>query len=161
MIRTREAGTLRRSDAGSTVTLAGWVHRRRDLGGVAFIDLRDASGLAQVVFREGAVAAAAERLRSEYCVRVVGEVRERPAGNNNAELPTGEIEVVATELEILSEAAPLPFPVVGTADINEEARLKYRYLDLRREGPARALRVRSEANRVAREVMARHRQVGA
>ncbi|HEY8730108.1 MAG TPA: aspartate--tRNA ligase [Acidothermaceae bacterium] len=159
MIRTREAGTLRRSDAGATVTLAGWVHRRRDLGGVAFIDLRDASGLAQVVFREGAVAEAAQRLRSEFCVRVVGEVRERPAGNNNAELPTGEIEVVATELEVLSEAATLPFPIVGTADINEEARLKYRYLDLRREGPSRALRVRSEANRVAREVMARHRFV--
>jgi aspartyl-tRNA synthetase len=159
VIRTREAGTLRRSDAGATVTLAGWVHRRRDLGGVAFIDLRDASGLAQVVFREGAVAEAAQRLRSEFCVRVVGEVRERPAGNNNAELPTGEIEVVATELEVLSEAAALPFPIVGTADINEEARLKYRYLDLRREGPSRALRVRSEANRVAREVMARHRFV--
>ena len=159
MIRTREAGTLRRSDAGTTVTLAGWVARRRDLGGVAFVDLRDASGIAQVVFREGAVAEAAERLRAEFCVRVVGEVRERPAGNDNAELATGEIEVVATELEILSEAAPLPFPIAGNADINEEARLKYRYLDLRREGPAAALRVRSQANRVAREVMAKHRFV--
>jgi aspartyl-tRNA synthetase len=159
VIRTREAGTLRRSDAGTTVTLAGWVARRRDLGGVAFVDLRDASGIAQVVFREGAVAEAAQRLRSEFCVRVVGEVRERPAGNDNAELPTGEIEVVAVELEVLSEAAPLPFPIAGTADINEEARLKYRYLDLRREGPAHALRVRSEANRVAREVMAKHRFV--
>jgi aspartyl-tRNA synthetase len=159
VMRTREAGTLRRSDAGSTVTLAGWVARRRDLGGVAFVDLRDGSGLAQVVFRDGAVAEAAQRLRSEFCVRVVGEVRERPPGNENAELPTGEIEVVATSLEVLSEAAPLPFPVVGAADINEEARLKYRYLDLRREGPARALRVRSEANRVARDVMAKHRFV--
>ena len=159
MIRTREAGTLRRSDAGTTVTLAGWVARRRDLGGVAFVDLRDASGIAQVVFREGAVAEVAERLRAEFCVRVVGEVRERPAGNENAELATGEIEVVATELEVLSEAAPLPFPVAGNAEINEEARLKYRYLDLRREGPAAALRVRSQANRVAREVMARHRFV--
>ena len=159
MIRTREAGTLRRSDAGTTVTLAGWVARRRDLGGVAFVDLRDASGIAQVVFREGAVAEAAERLRAEFCVRVVGEVRERPAGNDNAELATGEIEVVATELEILSEAAPLPFPIAGNADINEEARLKYRYLDLRREGPAAALRVRSQANRVARDVMAKHRFV--
>ena len=159
MMRTREAGTLRRSDAGSTVTLAGWVARRRDLGGVAFVDLRDASGLAQVVFRDGAVAEAAQRLRSEFCVRVVGEVRERPAGNENAELPTGEIEVVAFELDVLSEAAPLPFPIVGAADINEEARLKYRYLDLRREGPARALRVRSDANRVARDVMAKHRFV--
>ncbi|MDQ1485147.1 MAG: aspartyl-tRNA synthetase [Actinomycetota bacterium] len=159
MIRTREAGTLRRSDAGTTVTLAGWVARRRDLGGVAFVDLRDASGIAQVVFREGDVAEAAQRLRSEYCVRVVGEVRQRPAGNENPELPTGEIEVVATELEVLSEAAPLPFPVVGTADINEESRLKYRYLDLRREGPARALRVRSDVNRIARDVMAKHRFV--
>ncbi|HWF41954.1 MAG TPA: aspartate--tRNA ligase [Acidothermaceae bacterium] len=159
MIRTREAGTLRRSDAGTTVTLAGWVARRRDLGGVAFVDLRDASGIAQVVFREGAVAQAAERLRAEFCVRVVGEVRERPPGNDNAELATGEIEVVATELEILSEAAPLPFPIAGNAEINEEARLKYRYLDLRREGPAAALRVRSQANRVAREVMAKHRFV--
>jgi len=159
VIRTREAGTLRRSDAGTTVTLAGWVARRRDLGGVAFVDLRDASGIAQVVFREGAVAEAAERLRAEFCVRVVGEVRERPAGNDNAELATGEIEVVATELEILSEAAALPFPIAGNADINEEARLKYRYLDLRREGPAAALRVRSQANRVARDVMAKHRFV--
>jgi aspartyl-tRNA synthetase len=159
VIRTREAGTLRRSDAGTTVTLAGWVARRRDLGGVAFVDLRDASGIAQVVFREGAVAQAAERLRAEFCVRVVGEVRERPAGNDNAELATGEIEVVATELEVLSEAAPLPFPIAGSADINEEARLKYRYLDLRRDGPAAALRVRSQANRVARDVMAKHRFV--
>jgi aspartyl-tRNA synthetase len=159
VIRTREAGTLRRSDAGTTVTLAGWVARRRDLGGVAFVDLRDASGIAQVVFREGAVAQAAERLRAEFCVRVVGVVRERPAGNDNTELATGEIEVVATELEVLSEAAPLPFPIAGSADINEEARLKYRYLDLRRDGPAAALRVRSQANRVARDVMARHRFV--
>ncbi len=159
MIRTREAGTLRRSDAGTTVTLAGWVARRRDLGGVAFVDLRDASGIAQVVFREGAVAQAAERLRAEFCVRVVGEVRERPAGNDNAELATGEIEVVATELEVLSEAAPLPFPIAGNAEINEEARLKYRYLDLRREGPAKALRVRSQASRIARDVMAKHRFV--
>jgi aspartyl-tRNA synthetase len=159
VIRTREAGTLRRSDAGTTVTLAGWVARRRDLGGVAFVDLRDASGIAQVVFREGAVAQAAERLRAEFCVRVVGEVRARPAGNDNSELATGEIEVVATELEILSEAAPLPFPIAGNADINEEARLKYRYLDLRRDGPAAALRVRSHANRVARDVMAKHRFV--
>jgi aspartyl-tRNA synthetase len=159
VIRTREAGTLRRADAGTVVTLAGWVARRRDLGGVAFIDLRDASGIAQVVFREGEAAESAQRLRSEFCIRVVGEVRERPPGNENPDLPTGEIEVVADELEVLSEAAPLPFPVVGASDINEETRLKYRYLDLRREGPAQALRVRSQMSRVAREVMARHRFV--
>jgi aspartyl-tRNA synthetase len=159
VIRTREAGTLRRADAGTVVTLAGWVARRRDLGGVAFIDLRDASGIVQVVFRENAVAEEAQRLRSEYCIRVVGEVRGRPAGNENPDLPTGEVEVVATELEVLSEAAPLPFPIAGPSDVNEETRLKYRYLDLRREAPARALRTRSEMNRVAREVMARHRFV--
>jgi aspartyl-tRNA synthetase len=159
VIRTREAGSLRRADAGTVVTLAGWVARRRDLGGVAFVDLRDSSGIAQVVFREGEPAELAERLRAEYCVRVVGEVRERPAGNENPELPTGEIELVVSELEILSEAAPLPFPIVGTADINEETRLKYRYLDLRREGPARALRLRSDMNRIIRSVMARHRFV--
>ncbi|MGH8888939.1 MAG: aspartate--tRNA ligase, partial [Acidothermaceae bacterium] len=159
MIRTREAGTLRRADAGTVVTLAGWVARRRDLGGVAFIDLRDSSGLVQVVFREGEAAEIAQRLRAEFCVRVVGEVRERPAGNENPELPSGEIEVVATELDVLSEAAPLPFPIAGAAEINEETRLKYRYLDLRREGPARALRLRSEMNRIIRAVMARHRFV--
>ncbi len=159
MIRTREAGTLRRADAGTSVTLAGWVARRRDLGGVAFIDLRDASGIVQVVFREGEAAEQAERLRAEFCVKVVGEVRERPAGNENPDLETGEIEVVASELEILSEAAPLPFPVTGFTDINEETRLKYRYLDLRREGPAQALRLRSRMNRVIREVMNRHRFV--
>jgi aspartyl-tRNA synthetase len=157
VIRTREAGSLRRSDAGTTVTLAGWVARRRDLGGVAFVDLRDGSGLAQVVFRDGEIAEAAQKLRSEFCIRVVGEVRQRPVGNENSELPSGEIEVVATELEVLSEAAPLPFPVVGSADINEERRLQYRYLDLRREGPAKNLRVRSQVSRVARDVMAKHR----
>ncbi len=108
-----------------------------------------------MVIREGEAAEQAQRLRAEYCVRVVGEVRERPAGNENPELPTGEIEVVVSELEILSEAAPLPFPVTGGADINEETRLKYRYLDLRREGPARALRLRSDMNRVIRSVMDR------
>jgi aspartyl-tRNA synthetase len=159
LIRTREAGTLRRADTGTVVTLAGWVARRRDLGGVCFVDLRDSSGIAQVVFREGDAAVEAQRLRAEYCVRVVGEVRERPAGNENPELATGEIEVVVSELEILSEAAPLPFPVAGTSEINEETRLKYRYLDLRREGPARAMRLRSEVNRVIRSVMARHRFV--
>ncbi len=159
MIRTREAGTLRRADAATVVTLAGWVARRRDLGGVAFVDLRDASGIVQVVFREDAVAQAAQRLRSEYCIRVVGEVRARPAGNENADLPTGEVEVVATELDVLSEAAPLPFAVVGDADVNEETRLKYRYLDLRRDAAAKAIRARSEMSRIARDVMARHRFV--
>src|SRR5580704_16581542 len=127
MIRTHEAGTLRAAHAGEQVTLTGWVARRRDHGGVVFIDLRDASGVVQVVVRQEDVA---HDLRAEYCVLVTGEVRRRPAGNENPELPTGEIEVAAERLEILSECDPLPFPVEGHAELNEEVRLKYRYLDI-------------------------------
>jgi aspartyl-tRNA synthetase len=155
VIRTHDAGSLRATDAGQTVRLAGWVARRRDHGGVIFVDLRDASGVVQVVFREGAMAQAAHQLRAEFCVAVAGTVGRRPAGNENPELPTGEIELTATGLEVLSEAAPLPFPVEESraAEIGEEARLKWRYLDLRRSGPAHALRLRSAANRIAREAM--------
>ncbi|MEV4349592.1 aspartate--tRNA ligase [Actinoplanes sp. NPDC049596] len=149
MIRTHNAGTLRASDAGTTVTLAGWVARRRDHGGVIFVDLRDASGVVQVVFREED----AHALRNEFCVLVVGEVSARPEGNANPELATGEIEVVATELTVLSEAAPLPLPVDDTITASDDLRLKYRYLDLRRSGPAKALRLRSRANQIAREVL--------
>ncbi|HYS36808.1 MAG TPA: aspartate--tRNA ligase [Pseudonocardiaceae bacterium] len=159
MMRTHEAGTLRASHAGQTVTLAGWVARRRDHGGVIFIDLRDASGTAQVVFREGEMAERAHRLRAEFCVRVVGEVVIRPEGNENPELPTGAVEVTVTELDVLSEAAPLPFPLDEHLEVGEEVRLKYRYLDLRRTGPAQAMRLRSEANRIARDVLHRHRFV--
>jgi aspartyl-tRNA synthetase len=158
-MRTHEAGTLRASHAGQTVTLSGWVARRRDHGGVIFIDLRDASGTAQVVFREGEMAERAHRLRAEFCVRVVGEVVIRPAGNENPELPTGAVEVTVTELDVLSEAAPLPFPLDEHLEVGEEVRLKYRYLDLRRTGPAQAMRLRSEANRIARDVLHRHRFV--
>ncbi|HVV23626.1 MAG TPA: aspartate--tRNA ligase [Pseudonocardiaceae bacterium] len=153
MMRTHEAGTLRASHAGQTVTLAGWVARRRDHGGVIFIDLRDASGTAQVVFREGEMAERAHRLRAEFCVQVTGEVVIRPEGNENPEIPTGAVEVTVTELTVLSEAAPLPFPLEEHVDVGEEVRLKYRYLDLRRPGPAAAIRLRSEANRIAREVL--------
>ncbi|MFF5078820.1 aspartate--tRNA ligase [Actinoplanes sp. NPDC000266] len=149
MIRTHNAGTLRASDAGSTVTLAGWVARRRDHGGVIFVDLRDASGVVQVVFREED----AHALRNEFCVLVVGEVSARPEGNANPELATGEIEVVASQLTVLSEAAPLPLPVDDTITASDDLRLKYRYLDLRRSGPAQALRLRSRANQIAREVL--------
>ncbi len=149
MIRTHEAGTLRASDAGTTVTLAGWVARRRDHGGVIFVDLRDASGVVQVVFREED----AHALRNEFCVLVVGEVNARPEGNANPELATGEIEVVASQLTVLSEAAPLPLPVDDAITASDDLRLKYRYLDLRRSGPARALRLRSRANQIAREVL--------
>jgi aspartyl-tRNA synthetase len=153
VIRTHAAGTLRPEDAGKTVTLAGWVARRRDHGGVIFIDLRDASGVSQVVFREGEMAERAHRLRAEFCIKVTGEVAVRPEGNENPELPTGHIEVTTSELTVLSESAPLPFPLDEHSDVGEEIRLKHRYLDLRRAGPAAALRQRSEANRIAREVL--------
>jgi aspartyl-tRNA synthetase len=159
VMRTHEAGTLRASHAGQTVTLTGWVARRRDHGGVIFIDLRDASGTAQVVFREGEMAERAHRLRAEFCVRVVGEVVIRPEGNENPELPTGAVEVTVTELDVLNEAAPLPFPLDEHLEVGEEIRLKYRYLDLRRSGPAQAIRLRSEASRIARDVLHRHRFV--
>ncbi|HEY0700624.1 MAG TPA: aspartate--tRNA ligase, partial [Micromonospora sp.] len=151
MIRTHAAGTLRPTHAGTTVTLAGWVARRRDHGGVIFVDLRDASGVVQVVFREGMEVAHA--LRNEFCVQVTGTVDRRPEGNDNPELATGEIEVTASELVILSEAAPLPLPVDDQVEAGDDIRLKYRYLDLRRSGPARALRLRSRANQLARTVL--------
>ncbi|GAB3664994.1 aspartate--tRNA ligase [Actinocorallia lasiicapitis] len=150
MIRTHEAGSLRAEDAGTQVVLAGWVARRRDHGGVTFIDLRDASGTAQVVFREEDTA---HDLRSEYCVKITGDVRIRPAGNENTEIATGAVEVVATDIEVLSESAPLPFPIEGDVNVNEEVRLRYRYLDIRREQAAKALRVRSEATFLVREVL--------
>jgi aspartyl-tRNA synthetase len=152
-MRTHPTGTLRAEHAGQSVTLAGWVARRRDHGGVIFIDLRDSSGSAQVVFREGEMAERAHRLRSEFCVQVTGEVVLRPEGNENPELATGAIEVTVTELTVLSESAPLPFPIDEHSDIGEEIRLKHRYLDLRRSGPAAALHLRSEANRIARTVL--------
>ncbi|MGE2834391.1 aspartate--tRNA ligase [Mycobacterium sp. SMC-4] len=154
MLRSHAAGSLRPTHAGQTVTLAGWVARRRDHGGVIFIDLRDASGVSQVVFREGDVLAAAHRLRAEFCVAVTGVVEIRPEGNANPEIATGEVEVNATELTVLGESAPLPFQLDETA--GEEARLKYRYLDLRREGPGRALRLRSQVNAAARGVLDAH-----
>jgi aspartyl-tRNA synthetase len=149
VIRTHNAGSLRASDAGTTVTLAGWVARRRDHGGVIFVDLRDASGVVQVVFREED----AHALRNEFCVLVTGEVTARPAGNENPDLPTGAIEVTAAELTVLSEAAALPLPVDDAVTASDDLRLKYRYLDLRRTGPANALKLRSRANQIAREVL--------
>jgi aspartyl-tRNA synthetase len=156
VIRTHDAGTLSAANVGETVTLAGWVARRRDHGGVAFLDLREASGVVQVVVRDEAVA---HSLRSEYCLKVTGEVRERPAGNANPNIPTGDIEVIAAEdggVEVLSAAAPLPFPIDEHVDVGEEARLKHRYLDLRRPGPAAALRLRSKISQAARGVLDAH-----
>jgi aspartyl-tRNA synthetase len=157
-MRSHPVGTLRAEHAGQTVTLAGWVARRRDHGGVIFIDLRDASGTGQIVFREGELAQSefaqrAHRLRSEFCVQVTGEVVLRPEGNENPELPTGAIEVTVTGLTVLSESAPLPFAVDEHTEVGEEVRLKHRYLDLRRPAPAAAMRLRSAVNRAAREVL--------
>ncbi|MEK9663764.1 MAG: aspartate--tRNA ligase [Candidatus Nanopelagicales bacterium] len=150
MIRTHEAGTLSAADVDTTVTLAGWVARRRDHGGVAFLDLRDASGVVQVVVREAEIA---HGLRDEYCIKVVGTVERRPDGNENPDLPTGEIEVMADVLDVLSESAPLPFPIDDRINVGEEARLRHRYLDLRRAGPGGNLRMRSDLNRICREVL--------
>jgi len=152
MLRTHGAGTLRASHVGQSVTLAGWVARRRDHGGVAFIDFRDSTGWVQVVIRDEKVAGA---LRAEWCLKITGEVVARPAGNENSAVPTGSIEVMGDDVVILSEAAALPFPVDSGDDveISEEVRLKYRYLDLRREGPAANLRLRSKVTSTIRRVM--------
>ncbi|KQY25082.1 aspartate--tRNA(Asp/Asn) ligase [Cellulomonas sp. Root485] len=152
MLRTHTAGSLRAEHIGTTVTLTGWVDRRRDHGGVAFVDLRDASGIAQVVVRDEAVA---HGLRAEYVLQVTGEVGRRPAGNENPNLATGEVELVAAQVVVLNESEPLPFQVSSSLDetVGEEARLKYRYLDLRRPAPARAMRLRAKANQAARRVL--------
>ena len=152
MLRKNDAGTLRATHAGSEVTLAGWVSRRRDHGGVAFIDLRDGTGSVQVVISDEALAGS---LRAEWCLQVKGLVRVRPEGNENSNIATGEIEVLASEIAVLSESAPLPFPIDSGNDveISEEVRLRYRYLDLRRERPAANLRLRSKVTSAIRRVM--------
>jgi aspartyl-tRNA synthetase len=152
MLRNHDAGALRASHAGQTVTLAGWVARRRDHGGVAFIDLRDATGSVQVVIRDEKMAG---QLRAEWCLQITGEVALRPTGNENSNLPTGAIEVMGDDVVVLSESAPLPFPVDSgsESEISEEVRLRYRYLDLRREGPAANLRLRSKVTTTIRNVM--------
>jgi aspartyl-tRNA synthetase len=152
VLRSHAAGSLRATDAGQQVTLAGWVARRRDHGGVIFIDLRDATGVSQVVFRADDVLAQAHRLRAEFCVAVEGVVEIRPEGNANTEIATGEIEVNAISLTVLGECAPLPFQLDEPA--GEEVRLRYRYLDLRREASGNAIRLRSKVNAAARGVLA-------
>ncbi|OWN21622.1 aspartate--tRNA ligase [Corynebacterium belfantii] len=159
VLRTHLAGDLGKETAGQTVTLTGWVSRRRDHGGVIFIDLRDSSGLVQVVFRENDVAEQAHHLRSEFCIKVTGEVEARPEGSENPNLASGAIEVNVTDLEILNEAAPLPFQIDDVSqggEVGEETRLKYRYLDLRRPNQGAALRLRSQANKAARNVLDSH-----
>ncbi|MDT0215365.1 aspartate--tRNA ligase [Rothia sp. ARF10] len=156
MLRTHEAGTLRADHTSSTVTLTGWVAKRRDHGGVAFIDLRDASGVVQVVARDEVLTGAAHDLRAEFCIKVTGEVVARSEANVNAELPTGEVEVVASAIEVLAPSAPLPFQIDERVTVGEEARLKHRYLDLRRPGASSAgaaIRLRSRVNAAARQVL--------
>ncbi len=150
MIRSRTAGSLRATDAGEQVTLAGWVASRRDHGGVAFLDLRDSSGVVQVVVRDADVA---HGLRDEYCIKVTGAVELRPEGNENPDLPTGAVEVMADELEVLSESAPLPFPIDDRLTVGEEVRLRHRYLDLRRASAGNAIRMRSKVNQICRNVL--------
>src|SRR3954454_12546184 len=156
MIRDSDAGALRAEAVGSTVTLAGWVAHRRDHGGGIFLDLRDGSGIVQCVLRED-LASSATELRSEFCLRVVGEVSKRPEGNENPELPSGDVEVLVTSYDVLSSSDALPFPIDGHTDVGEERRLRYRYLDLRSAtGAGHALRVRSKVPTAARRVMEEH-----
>jgi aspartyl-tRNA synthetase len=155
-MKTIGAGALRVSDIDSDVVLAGWVARRRDHGGVIFIDLRDASGVVQVVLNPEDTPATEDvlhGLRLEFCVQINGTVRARPEGTVNTDLPTGGVEVVAKEMSVLSPSEPLPFPLDGRTDIDEGKRLEYRYLDMRRQRVADNLRARSKAIRAMRDVM--------
>jgi aspartyl-tRNA synthetase len=154
MLRTHRAGTLRRADVGSTVTLAGWIASRRDHGGVAFIDLRDASGICQVVVRDEYLAASGiHDLRNEFCIQVTGVVDARTPENVNPNLATGEVEVAIRELEVLNPSAPLPFQIDERSTVGEDARLRYRYLDLRRPRQAAAMRLRSKVTATMRQVL--------
>ena len=156
MLRTHEAGTLSKADVGTTVTLAGWVAKRRDHGGVAFIDLRDASGTCQIVVRDEYLEKAGiHDLRNEFCITVTGVVDARTPENVNPRIPTGEVEVAIRELEVLNPAAPLPFQIDEHTTVGEDARLKYRYLDLRRPRQHEAMVLRSKVTHTIREVLAR------
>jgi aspartyl-tRNA synthetase len=157
MMRTHRAGELRADHAGETVAVCGWVATRRDHGGVVFLDVRDAEGVVQVVVDpETPAGTGVHRVRGEFVVRVEGEVRARPDGTVNPELPTGEVEVVATRLEVLSEAEASPIPIGGRQEADELLRYRYRYLDLRSDRLQRNLRQRAVVNRVLRRVMDDH-----
>src|SRR5690348_15707685 len=155
MMRTHRAGDLRAADAGSAVALCGWVANRRDHGGKVFIDLRDVAGVVQVVFDPAVLdLETVHRVRSEWVLRIEGDVRARPEGMVNPELDTGEVEVVARSLEVLNESEPPPFPLDDRVDVDEVLRLKHRYLDLRRAPMQRNLRLRAEVNHAMRNTMA-------
>jgi aspartyl-tRNA synthetase len=155
-MRTHYCGEVNEHLVGSTVSVAGWVHRRRDHGGVIFADLRDREGLLQVVFDPDAaeVFAEAERLRGEWVVRVTGLVRPRPAGTANANLASGQVELLARGIEVLNRAEPIPFQL--DEDVKEETRLKFRYIDLRREEMQKRLRLRHSVTRTMREYLDGH-----
>jgi len=155
-MRTHSCGELRATDAGSEVTLCGWVARDRDHGGVIFIDLRDREGFVQVVFNpeeQPDAHATATQLKTESVVRIAGRVRPRPAGTVNPNLPTGEIEVAAQSVEVLTAADTTPFPIEDRIEVGEDIRLKYRYLDLRRPEMTRVLRLRHNINKIIRDYM--------
>ncbi|HEY4534434.1 MAG TPA: aspartate--tRNA ligase [Enteractinococcus sp.] len=153
MLRTHQLGKLNAEHIGQTVTVAGWVARRRDHGGVAFIDLRDASGIAQIVVHDEAQF---DHLRNEYVLQVTAEVKARPEGSQNPNIASGDVELYASDVTVLNTAAALPFQIDEHVEVGEEVRLKHRYLDLRRPEPARIMRLRSEVNRVARNLLADH-----
>src|SRR5215813_6984491 len=157
--RTHPCGVLRASDVGQTVTLMGWVHRRRDHGGLIFVDVRDRTGLTQCVFNpDGSTDAhaRAETIRSEFVLAVRGVVGGRPAGTENPKLATVEIEVQVIDVKILNEARPLPFPIEDDAEVDELTRLTYRYLDLRRPTMYRNFAIRDAVSRATRDYLHRH-----
>lgn len=153
MLRTHVIDALRAINAGEKVELAGWIARRRDHGGVAFFDLRDASGTIQIVVHDEAIA---HNLKPETCVQITGVVKLRPAGNENKDLKTGDIEVDVLDVKVLSQSAPLPFQIDEHIEVGEDTRLKYRYLDLRRpDGPGDNLRVRNKVSHITRDLLYR------
>ncbi|GGG19904.1 aspartate--tRNA(Asp/Asn) ligase [Paenibacillus abyssi] len=156
MLKTHHCGKLTKADVGQTVTLNGWVQRRRDLGGVLFIDLRDRSGIVQIVFNpdfSGEALEVADRARNEYVLAVTGQVVERDPETFNANLATGEIEVRVTEIEVMNAAKTPPFPIEDGVDVDESLRLKYRYLDLRRPEMQKTLLLRSKAAKIFRDFL--------
>jgi aspartyl-tRNA synthetase len=156
MLKDHSCGELRAEHAGVHVELAGWVDAHRDHGGVLFIDLRDSSGLVQVVCETEPTWPDARRLRDEWCVAVRGEVRRRPEGTVNAKIPTGEIEVVASAIDVFTECPPLPFPIEDQIETEETTRLRYRYMDIRRTPIKRNLEIRSKARKAIRDHLDEH-----
>ena len=154
-MRTHKCGELNKQQLGATVTICGWVHRRRDHGGVIFIDLRDRAGLVQVVVDPDVADTfvTAEHVRSEYVLAITGVVRDRPQGTANPNMVSGEIEILAKHIEVLNESETPPFPVESDIEVNEELRLKYRYIDLRRVAMQEKMKVRRDVTRVLRNFL--------